>query len=552
MSGVPARLVRVARTDAFFVALLCAAVVALWLPTLSAPFTYDDRMEVVGNRTLREFSNWHAILTYNYARPLLIATYAANWSIGGLEPVGYHAVNIAIHAVNAILAWRLLTRILPAEIARFAAALWALHPMTTECVTYVSGRSDALVSMWMLAALSAWIDHVRSPTPRARNIAALTTLAAFLTKEIAFILPVLLLGAELFLVAGGKWRLVRWRRYLLFALVVVLGGAARLGVSGWPKPEVPRGYLAHLLTQAEVAAAYLRLWMLPWGQSLFHDHGASARWQGATALAGTIAAIGWALRRGGLAAFGLLIWLLPLAVPAMFILKESMAEHRAYLPGLAVCAALAWAWPRLVARVVRVDWRGVVSRSRWLLVAAAVILTARRNQEWLEEPLIWESATDVNPASAEAWYGYGDALRIAQRFPDAEVAYQRSLALEPNRPDTLVNLGIARAQRGDDAGAETAWESALRTKPGHCPALNNLAALEVRRSHVAAGVSGYQGTLQRCPDDPTALYNLGLLHRSSGRYDAASAYLRRYLEVAPGAPNVTEAAAVLRAMGGER
>lgn len=550
MSGLWERAWRNLRSDSGFCSLIFLASVILWLPTLHAPFTYDDRMEVVGNPTIRDITNWRAIVTYNYARPLLIASYATNWAIGGLDPLGYHVVNIAIHAVNAVLAWRLLSRLLSRDAARFGAMLWALHPMTTECVTYTSGRSDALVTMWILAALSAWIDHVRSPSTRARNITIVTTMAAFLTKEIAFALPVLLASAEFFLVAGGKWRLVRWRRYAGVFALAFLGVAARIYLSGWPKAEVPRGIAAHVLTEAEVTVEYLRLWLLPYGQSLFHDHGATARWQGVLAFSAILAAGVAAFRRAGLVGFGFLLWLLPLFVPAAFILKEAMAEHRAYLPGLAVCGALAWGWPRFVGPIAGVRWVPFAVRARWAFVAIAATLTVRRNREWCDEPSIWLSATRVNPVSAEAWYGYGDALRVAQRFPEAEDAYSRSLTLEPSRPDTLVNLGITRAQSGDAAGAKRAWEEALLKKPGHCPALNNLAALEVRNAHVAAGVSGYRGTLRWCPDDPTALYNLALLTRKVGRYEEAIRYLRRYLEVAPGAPNVKEAAAMLQEMGG--
>ena len=112
-----------------------ATIVLVWTPALHAPFTYDDRIEVVGNRTIRWLDSVGAIASYNTSRPLLILTYALNWRVGGLDPFGYHVVSLLIHALNALLAWRLAGRLLTPGRAALVAAAWALHPMTTEAVT---------------------------------------------------------------------------------------------------------------------------------------------------------------------------------------------------------------------------------------------------------------------------------------------------------------------------------------------------------------------------------------------------------------------------------
>ena len=116
----------------------------LYLPALEGPFVYDDRIEVVGNPTLRDLRAPGAILGYNPSRTLVILGFALDWALWGLDPRGYHLTNLLLHALDTWLAWRLARRVLPDARALLATALWALHPMAAESVAYVTGRSDAM------------------------------------------------------------------------------------------------------------------------------------------------------------------------------------------------------------------------------------------------------------------------------------------------------------------------------------------------------------------------------------------------------------------------
>lgn len=515
--------------------MLVVAVVAAWSNALRAPFVYDDLIEIVGNPVIHDPSRVGTLFAYNPQRALLLWTFAVNWALGGLHTVGYHVVNVALHALNAVLAWRLLALLLPPRRAQLAGALWALHPATTEAVTYISGRSDALVTTFMLVALRAWVVDTRTPSPRARGLAYAAMALALVTKETAVTILPLCLAADLFLVAGANPRLVAWRRYLPLVVLVALGGAARVLYFGWPVPEVPRTLSAHVLTQAEVWARYLQLWLLPWGQSILHPVPAEVSRLGGMCLAAWVLALGWALRRRGLVAFLACAWALPLALSSAFVLKETMAEHRAYFAGLAV-AALAATWlPD--------------HRFTWGLAALLPVVTLTRNAEWQSETSLWASAVERWPGSAEAWYAYGDALRAERQAAEAELAYAKSLELDPTRVDALVNAGISRAQRGDLPGAREAWEEALRRKPGHCPALNNLAGLRLRSGDIEGAVAGYEATLRTCPGDAMAHFNLGMVWAGARESEKAARHLRAYLRADPGGPNEARARAALARLG---
>lgn len=515
--------------------LVAAATVAL--VAVGAPFTYDDKVEVIGNPAVRAAEWWLAVPAYNPWRAGVLYTYAINWQVGGLEPTGYHLVSIAIHLANAGLAYRLLAGVMPLPKALFAIALWAVHPMTTEGVTYISGRSDALVTLWVLIATERWLVDARSPNPRARMVAFGATILAFLTKETAVALPVILWAAEWALVAGGRAKLVDWRRYIPFGLVAVGVAVARVGWLGWPVPEVPRTVSAHVVTQAEVWTRYLQLWLVPWGQSIVHPVQARVSPLGLASTVGWAVIGWWSFRRGGVVAFGAALWGATLWVSSAFVLKETMAEHRSYAAGLGLAMGVAALLPG--------------HRSVWCIPAVFAALCTWRNVVWQSEASLWRQATSQWPESADPWYGYGDALRLEARWPDAEAAYLRATELEPERADAWVNLGIVRTERGNETGALAAWERALVVRPGHCAALNNLAALRVKQGDTLAAASGFAATLRSCPDDATANYQLAVLSAASGDQSRAIFHLRMLLKSNPDAPTAGPARALLHKLGAE-
>ncbi|MSQ01359.1 MAG: tetratricopeptide repeat protein [Myxococcales bacterium] len=513
--------------------LIIAAVVVVWANSISSPLVYDDKVEVV-HRAIRDITTPMAWVLYNPGRAVLLSTYAVNWALGGLDPRGYHLVSIGIHAINGVLAWRLASRILTPGRALFATLAWALHPMATEGVTYLSGRSDALVATWILLALGWWIDDSRTPDLRARLGALVATVLAAFTKETAAILPFLLFSADLTLVAGGRLALVDRRRYRLLSLLLAMMIGAQLLRGGWPAPEVPRSALDHFVSQAAAWALYLQLWLVPWGQSILHGLPAVATGWGLAAAFGLGIAAAFAVRERGSTAFAAAMWAFPLAMASAVVLRETVPEHRAYLPGFGL-------WLFIASRLPE-------RRAIFVVPLLLAGLTVRRNQDWRDEATLWASATKRWPESASAWYGYGQALKFASRWSEAEDALQTSYTLD-GRVEALDELGICRVQQGDAPGARSAWERALRDAPGHCAALNNLAGLARSEGDLGAATSGFLSTLRYCPDDPIAHYSLGTLHLAAHESDRAGFHLRAYLAADPSGAHVGSALRALKELG---
>jgi hypothetical protein len=130
---------------------------------LNNPFVYDDRNTVVANPSLVDLSNVKFLFLYTPFRPIVNLSYAFDRWLWGYQPPGFHLTNIALHALVVVLlcVWvrRLLSdagMMLGRDAGAFAAAaLFAVHPMQTEAVAYVSGRSELLCAAWFVAALLA-------------------------------------------------------------------------------------------------------------------------------------------------------------------------------------------------------------------------------------------------------------------------------------------------------------------------------------------------------------------------------------------------------------
>ena len=526
--------------------LLTAAVVAAWWGSLDAPLVYDDKVEVIGNRTIRALDEWRAVVGYNLSRPLTILSYAWDFSRNGLDPRGYHVTNIAVHvaAVGAALelavaAGRLYRVDRPLMAGAAAVGVWALHPMVTESVTYTTGRSEALCGAFAALALAAWATALRVEGEGERGWAwRLAGVAAFvgaaLSKEVGWVVPGVALLMEATAPRSEPRRASVWAWYLPFAGLLGAGVWARLQQAGALLPhEADRTLGVQLTTSAEVWLRYLRLWLVPLGQTLFHDQpdvspGSGrgvvvwAAW-GALIAAGAWVgrrrpAVGWALAAAGLT-------LLPST--SFVVLKEHMAEHRSYQAGLFLLLGLAW----LVPAARRRQATGVAA----LLCVGAAWMTVQRNAVWADEAALWKEATTRSPASAEAWYGLGDARRFAKDFAGARVAYDRATQLDPSHLDAWNNLGIAAAEVGDADEARRAWKQALRVKPSYCKGHNNLGSLAYREQDWEEAVGELRSTLAYCPSDPIAHYLLGNIYYGPRREpDRAIAHYEAVIRIAPG------------------
>jgi len=498
-----------------------------WANGLHGEFTYDDKVEVVGNRTIRFLEEWRAMLGYNVSRPIVITTYALNHHFSGGEPFAYHLVDVLIQAINAGLAMLLILEFgaarghaRPLRLGVMGAAFWALHPLSTEAVTYVTGRSEQLVAMFALWTCWGWMRWLRGGSLETWAWCWVGVVAAGMTKENGVVVPVLMLAMEYLVVRKGRLGEVRWLSYLPGLLFIVLFFAYRHWRYGFFTTDHNlRELPVQLWTQAEVVVRYLQLVVLPMGQSVFHDHpetGFSLRSLLSAGLLLGLSIWAWLGRRKQPLVSLAWVWFLVALAPSSSLvpLKETMAEHRAYMAFLGPCWVLALGVDSLV-------------RPRRISVAMAlgallIGLTHVRNNVWASEVTLWKEVVERNPDSAEGWYGYGEAQRFALARLQAEDpragsytpgdAYRRSVELDPDLLDAWNNLGLSEANLGNDEAAVAAWRQALLRSPTYCKAHNNMGLLHARRDRFTDAIAEFQAGLLYCPENALGLYFLGKLY----------------------------------------
>ena len=151
---------------------------------VNAPFHFDDYallVDPVIQSPAGGLEVWRPMQT----RPLTYFTFWLNWRLGGFDPIGFHAVNLAIHIVSSFLVLLCLRRLMPERAAFIAAFVFAIHPVQTEAVVYVFARSTLLSSCLAFAAFLSWL--------RGRHWMAVAWFAAaLLAKEEVAAFPVFL------------------------------------------------------------------------------------------------------------------------------------------------------------------------------------------------------------------------------------------------------------------------------------------------------------------------------------------------------------------------
>ncbi|HUL55178.1 MAG TPA: tetratricopeptide repeat protein [Opitutaceae bacterium] len=544
------------RSVALAGAVLVLAVFAAYANSWSGPFVYDDKDSIVDNLTLRRL--WplsEALappggdLTVS-GRPALNLSLALNFAAGGLDVRGYHAVNILIHALACLTLFGLARRTLalPSLRARFGraavpvaftvAALWALHPLQSEGVTYIVQRAESLMGLFYLLTLYGFVRSLDAPAPgRWRILSVAACLAGMATKENMVSAPVLVLLFDRAFVAGGFAEAWRRRRgfhaalastWILLGWLLVSTGGNRGGSAGF---GLGVSWWTYALTQFPALVHYLRLSCWPTPLIFAYDtywigHLADVWLQAGLVLAlvaGTLSA--W-WRRPAVGFLG--AWFFAVLAPTSLIpgTTQQIVEHRMYLPLAPVVVLIVTAVHLASGR------RGLAA----LLALAAGLgfLTHQRNACYRSEIALWSDTVAKQPANASAHSGLGAALADAGRIADAIREDETTLRLNPTHLTTRNNLGAALIAVGRIDEAIQQLEESLRQDPDSAQAHLNLGAALALLKRTPEAMAHYEAALRRDPNSAQAHANLGDALSRSGRNAEAIAHLREALRLKPG------------------
>lgn len=567
-------------------ALLLVGLVAIaYLPVIHNRFIWDDGQYITENPMLRTplglwriWTDIHAAPTQYY--PLTLTTLWLEYQAWGLEPLGYHLTNVALHAISALLLWRLLLRLgIPG--AWVGATLFALHPMNVESVAWVTERKNVLSAVCYLGAFRLYWEFDASRQVDGGQVrwglyalSFLLFLCALASKSVTATLPAAILVALWwkqgriwlrdvqpllpFFAAGTAYGLVTaWFEHAFLArgaedLNWTL--AERLQIAG----RVPWVYLARIVWPWPLLFIYPR-----WTIDVFRPE----LWAG---LAGTLILLGtlWLLRRrigrGPLAAtlyFGGTLFPV-LGFLHVYPMRYSItADHFAYLASIgpvmlagAGIARLAANSPRgisaaaglsiLVVVYIAIDWTQLpkFKDEDTLYVATleknpdcylcivnlGVTLTEQGRRE--EAKQMFRRVIEIAPHDDSGWYNLGKVLSNEGRFEEAIPNFEQAIRCAPRWLGPYVALTKAYQQLGRHAEALRAAELGIqydRTATAYA----NLGRACIAAGNDAAGAEALDQALRLQPDHEEALGNRAMLDFRQGNLDRAEALLRRLLQL---------------------
>lgn len=536
-------------------AVLVLLVAVAYVPALGNGWIWDDDDYVTENRTLRSLEGlreiWFEIGAVPQYYPLVHTTFWIEYRLFGDRPLGYHAVNVALHALNVLLAWTLLRR-LGVPGAFFAAALFAVHPVHVESVAWVTERKNVLSTALYLSSFLAWLhfrpfDAESRGSSRSYAATLLFYVGALFSKTVTASLPAAILVVTwwkrgrisrrdvlptlpMFAIGAGMGLLTVWMEKahvgaagahwdLSFADRVLVASRAipfYLGKLVWPHP------LAFVYERWDVDAAG---WA--WNAAPFVVLGAI----------GVLFVLRGRIGRGPLAAALLFVGTLfpALGFFDVYPMRFSfVADHFQYLASLAPIAAVAaFAASRLGKRALPALGATVV------LVLG--VLTWKQGAIYENEETLWRDTAEKVPTAFIAQNNLGGILLERGEVAEARRRFDAALAAEPEYAEAHVNLGLVAEREGRPDEAAARYRRALSIDPAFADAHNNLGIVLAEAGDLEGAIASFRRAVAHRKTFAKAHYNLGLALLRAGRAGEAVPPLERAVELAPVDPDAKRA-----------
>ena len=560
--------------------LLSGLLLLIWRNALVGDFHFDDYGTIVENRAVRAI--WPLDSFLNSSRPVGLYSFALNYHFGQLDPHGYRVTNLLIHLANVLLLYigilwscdfmrksSTLTdtglsdpgRQRMVFLSATIALLWGIHPLTTQAVTNIVQRYEALATLGYLGAWVGLLVVVRG----SRWGLAVILLSAWvgqLSKEIFATAPLVIVLFDRALFASS-WREIVSKRWLAYLLMVTPYIWFIPSVLRWfdPQRSTSMGFglksvsaWEYLRTQPEVIFHYLGLSV--WPNPLCFDYA----WRiqkdplvylplGATILA-TLGVGTWCYVKGlketdrGHRKYGILLagwiilsfFLMLAPTSSIMPIADLCVEHRMYLPLAVVISGLSLLVNAGVRRLERNSERPVLLRCGCLLILFSGLTllgwrTDLRNREYQNGIVLWNSVLKVRPDNPRAWFMQGTEYYGRNQFCAALPFYQKAVSFRTPLAEFHAGYADCLRELKRTSEAISQYERAIELKPELAKAHNGLGVIQQRDDQLPAARASFQTATDL--GLPEARYNLATVLIEQQEFAAAVPLLQECLEEHP-------------------
>lgn len=540
--------------------------------SMKNPFLYDDKPLIVENAFIRDFGNIGKVFCVDlhhfgshklkqdkkvsYYRPVIAVSFMADYFLWGLNSVGYHLTNILFHICNAFLIFILgqaLARDTRAGI--IAGLLFAVHPINTEAVTYISGRGDPLSLFFILLSLLFFMRYAEN-NEKAFSVPNLLSAACFalslLTREnnIAFIF-VLFAYLYIWRRSGKPYRYLY--ALLPHCIVLALFLALRLGIVGI---SVPLGLIrdplpVRLMTLPKIVLEYLSLLLFPRDLHMNRTLAPvtspfSAGFIVPFAVLLLIGIFIWrSAKKDNFLRFSVL-WAVITFFPFSSIpapLTTYIAEHWFYIPfaGVALMAgryAVGW-FDRFK------EYRYVIAFALFAILTCYAIVTIGQNRHWKDEEAFYARMIRLEKSDYRSMINLASSMLSESRSNEAIKLFNAALGIMSKGEGgtelaryqfggVYKALGDAYRAKGDPEKAIGYYKKAIDANPTYSDAYNELGGYYLSRGDEQGAVEAYEKSIRYSPNNWQSYVNLGRYYLEKNELRKAKYYWEKALELKPG------------------
>jgi protein O-mannosyl-transferase len=553
--------------------LLAAAVffiaVSVYLPTLNNTFIWDDIQLVTNPLTIRDHPYSFLFGGGTYYRPFLLLSMATDYGLWHLNPTGYHITNILLHAINSLLVFLAGYLLMKKQdyvagdrdpsnkspdqrmaLPFVSAAIFALHPIHTESVAWISGRTDLLSTLFFLLAFISYLEYAKEKNAKGLVLSCLFFLFSLFSKEnaIAFVIVVFAYG----IITKIPWKRMALSQTALFAVIIIyflfrhtvvikMLSASPGSANAFFSSGISRSNFLPFL--AGSSGYYFEKLVLPFNLNLMPEIPINPMYFFISLLPFVLGGFFYFSRLR--LEFFMLTWILATLLPSLSIVFSQIAaplgERYLYLPSVGFTMLSGLILTRIKNR--KVFWTIALS-----IFAVFAVLTVDRLKVWENDTVLWEDTVRKNPISVAARTNYGRALLEGKEPEKAKkellIALGQKKIMAEQASTILYLLGTAEMTDKNYEKAEVHFKDAIKTNPRNVFAYNNLGLLYLRMSEspkapggekkfLDDAISNLKEALSIFPNLLQAKFNLGLCYLKQRDFDNAERSFYSVIESDP-------------------
>jgi len=517
---------------------------------LNAPFIFDDYYMIEENTFLKN-PKYFPLFFKGYVtsypipkgmcRPLLMLSFAFNYWSGGLNPVGYRIINVLLHFLNATLLYFLLVLLkkdTPKTLAFIITLLFLVHPINTEAVSYISSRSDLMVTFFILGGFLLYLK-------KRYTLSCLLYVFSLLTKETGLCFPLLIGGHYLlYQYRSFKFTFKEKKNFFLLLSLITISLLYFLYKKAFFRGITPGGLrspLSNILIQSWVSFFYLRLFLFPDNLNFLHYYpqlNSILQPQGFFPLMGIIIIVFTLLllrKRIYLLSLGVFWYLLMLLPKFYATLKVPAMEHHFYLPSIGIYIIL-----------MEVFKNFYIKNKRYFLYFALGIIfilsifTVERNYQLNYPTLVWRKGTEKEPQHIGNWLNLGVSYKEKGYLKKARKIFFKALTIFTKDIDwkagIYVNLAGTYFMEGKYDEAIKYLSEALKLEPHQARVYQiytNLATLYERKNDKEKALYYLNKALKLNPYSERAYQALARIYIEENKLTMAERYIKKAIEINP-------------------